>query len=112
MVVSVPLALDSETVNWPSSPGSAAVGSLATKVTSAESSSVMVTESAAEAPINSAEAPAVIESRVIVNVSVSSTMLSFRTLMSIKAVVVPAAIVTLPGKLVKSVPSVAVPVTT
>ncbi len=111
MTVSVSLMLESVTVYWPLLVGSAAAGSLAAMVTSAASSSAMVTVAALVAPIETSASPAVTVFSVTVTVSLSSMSESSTTVRSIVAAVFPARIVTAPASGVKSSPDVASPVT-
>ncbi len=96
MVVAESLRWLSVTVNSPSLLGSAALSSLAVILTSPASSSDIVTLAAFSIPIDTSVSPDVIESSVIVTLSLSSSNKSSRTMTSIVAVVWPARIVTEP----------------
>ncbi len=108
--MSLSLASDIVTVNWPSSVGSAAKSSLAEIETVAASSSEIVTV-AVLAP----DAVSIVTSlsSVPVNVKMTVSLSSSRSLSmvstSIVAEVSPAAIVTLPERVVKSDPLLALP---
>ncbi len=99
-------------MNWPSSFGSAALESLATIETEAVSSSAMlmvaVFAPAAELTFTSAS---LVPVSVKITVSVSSSSESSSTPISITAELWPAKIVTLPERVWKSVPMLAVPAT-
>ena len=98
-------------MNCPSSPGSLADASFAAIVTTAVSSSLIVTVAVSAAPIEMSASPDVIEASVSVTDSLSSRIVSSITARSISAELLPAKIVTEPLKVVKSSPAVASPLT-
>ncbi len=109
--MSLSLALERLTVNWPSSLGSAAVGSLAKMETVAASLSAIVTVAVfAPKVVSTVTSVSLVPVSVRMTVSLSSSRSLSIVSTSIVAEVSPAAMVTLPGNVVKSIPLSAVPV--
>ena len=110
--MSVLEALLKLTVNWPSSPGSAAVESLAVTDTSAVSLSTITTVAVSLAEsIEMSASPVMTLASVTITLSELSNNKSSSTNRSTGAEVAPAAIVTVPVSGVKSTALAAVPVT-
>ncbi len=110
--MSLSLVCEIVTVNWPSSFGSAAFTTLALMETDVESSSAITTVAVlAPTVVSTLISESFVPVSVRMTVSLSSSSESSMTLMSIVADVSPAAIVTLPDSIVKSLPLPAVPVT-
>ncbi len=104
------LACVSDTVNWPGSDGSEALLSFAVIEATAVSSSAIVTV-AELALVSTVTSVSLVPVKVRITVSAFSSTESSITLTSMVAEVCPAKMVTEDGKVTKSVPSPAVPVT-